>query len=88
MLTGGDPASAASLLCALCKESFPAAWELMVHAQAAHMVTIYDLGNKSDSNCSASLSQSQSQGQGQGHCAKGQLHSPLQVSAYYIIYFF
>lgn len=42
--------SAASLLCCLCKDSFPSAWELMVHAQAAHMVNIYELGTKSEGN--------------------------------------
>lgn len=33
-------------MCALCKESFASAWDLMVHAQAAHMVNIYQLGSK------------------------------------------
>ncbi|XP_071514667.1 uncharacterized protein [Panulirus ornatus] len=36
----------ALLLCALCKEHFASAWDLMVHAQAAHMVNIYQLGSK------------------------------------------
>ena len=36
----------ASLMCALCKESFTSPWDLMVHAQAAHMVNIYQLANK------------------------------------------
>ncbi|XP_045117331.1 heterogeneous nuclear ribonucleoprotein C-like isoform X5 [Portunus trituberculatus] len=36
----------ALLLCALCKENFASAWDLMVHAQAAHMVNIYQLGSK------------------------------------------
>ncbi|KDR12531.1 hypothetical protein L798_13609, partial [Zootermopsis nevadensis] len=39
-----DSSSTAMLLCVLCKDSFPGAWDLMVHVQAAHMVTIYELG--------------------------------------------
>ncbi|XP_014207731.1 heterogeneous nuclear ribonucleoprotein C-like [Copidosoma floridanum] len=45
--------SMASLLCVLCKDPFPSAWELMVHAQAAHMINIYELGTKSDTNHSS-----------------------------------
>ncbi|XP_021932719.1 uncharacterized protein LOC110836151 isoform X2 [Zootermopsis nevadensis] len=41
---GDDSSSTAMLLCVLCKDSFPGAWDLMVHVQAAHMVTIYELG--------------------------------------------
>ncbi|XP_066954063.1 RNA-binding protein Raly-like isoform X10 [Macrobrachium rosenbergii] len=36
----------ALLMCALCKENFASAWDLMVHAQAAHMVNIYQLASK------------------------------------------
>ncbi|XP_016842219.1 uncharacterized protein LOC100113835 isoform X2 [Nasonia vitripennis] len=46
--------SAASLLCVLCKDSFPSAWELMVHAQAAHMINIYELGTKAEAKYSRS----------------------------------
>lgn len=42
----------ALLLCALCKENFASAWDLMVHAQAAHMVNIYQLGSKDASQVS------------------------------------
>lgn len=38
-----------ALLCVLCKLSFSSAWELMVHAQAAHMINIYELGTKATS---------------------------------------
>lgn len=41
---GEDLASAALLLCVLCKDSFCSAWDLMVHVQAAHMMNIYELG--------------------------------------------
>ncbi|XP_024938953.1 uncharacterized protein LOC107265923 isoform X6 [Cephus cinctus] len=41
--------STASLLCVLCKDAFPSAWELMVHAQAAHMINIYELGTQPQS---------------------------------------
>jgi len=46
----------ASLMCALCKEGFASAWDLMVHAQAAHMVNIYQLGSKDASQESAGCS--------------------------------
>ncbi|RXG69139.1 hypothetical protein Avbf_11415 [Armadillidium vulgare] len=36
-------------MCALCKENFASAWDLMVHAQAAHMVNIYQLSTKDGS---------------------------------------
>ncbi|XP_044744896.1 uncharacterized protein LOC123306806 [Coccinella septempunctata] len=39
-----DDHSSASLLCVQCKDSFQNAWDLMVHAQAAHMLNIYELG--------------------------------------------
>lgn len=42
----GTMQESALLLCALCKENFASAWDLMVHAQAAHMVNIYQLGSK------------------------------------------
>ncbi|VVC41089.1 Zinc finger C2H2-type,RNA recognition motif domain [Cinara cedri] len=32
-----------SLMCVQCKESFDSAWDLMVHAQAAHMINVYQL---------------------------------------------
>nr|XP_050867756.1 uncharacterized protein LOC127071942 isoform X2 [Vespula vulgaris] len=41
--------STTALLCVLCKVSFPTAWELMVHAQAAHMINIYELGTRPQS---------------------------------------
>lgn len=41
--------STTSLLCVLCKLSFLSAWELMVHAQAAHMINIYELGTRAPS---------------------------------------
>ncbi|XP_048510805.1 uncharacterized protein LOC105688785 isoform X1 [Athalia rosae] len=41
--------STAALLCVLCKDAFPSAWELMVHAQAAHMINIYELGTRPQS---------------------------------------
>lgn len=39
-----DDNSAAALLCVQCKDAFQNAWDLMVHAQAAHMLNIYELG--------------------------------------------
>lgn len=41
---GDNEESSASLLCVQCKDSFQSAWDLMVHAQAAHMINIYELG--------------------------------------------
>ncbi|GLV45585.1 uncharacterized protein CBL_02605 [Carabus blaptoides fortunei] len=41
---GDDNQACAALLCVQCKDSFHNAWDLMVHAQAAHMLNIYELG--------------------------------------------
>lgn len=61
-MSTGD--STTALLCVLCKMSFPSAWELMVHAQAAHMINIYELGTRPQSPRSApSPSQSPNQHQ-------------------------
>ena len=38
------PSNPVSLICVYCKESFRGAWDLMVHAQAAHMLNLYELG--------------------------------------------
>ncbi|KAB7493673.1 Zinc finger protein, partial [Armadillidium nasatum] len=46
---GSNRDESASLMCALCKENFASAWDLMVHAQAAHMVNIYQLSTKDGS---------------------------------------
>ncbi|XP_053685547.1 uncharacterized protein LOC128735087 [Sabethes cyaneus] len=46
----------AKLLCVACKDSFSNPWDLMVHAQAAHMVNIYELGDSSDEDKSSSAS--------------------------------
>ncbi|XP_076263430.1 heterogeneous nuclear ribonucleoprotein C-like 3 isoform X2 [Rhynchophorus ferrugineus] len=48
-----DEPTTASLLCVQCKDAFQNAWDLMVHAQAAHMVNIYELGIPSMGNCSS-----------------------------------
>ncbi|XP_044732984.1 CAR1 transcription factor-like isoform X2 [Chrysoperla carnea] len=52
-----------SLLCVQCKDSFPNAWDLMVHAQAAHMVNIYELGiaNKQQSSINGTIDDSSSE---------------------------
>ena len=45
------------LLCVMCKVSFSNPWDLMVHAQAAHMVNIYEIGDSDedeDSSCNKS----------------------------------
>ena len=36
-------------MCVACKDSFSNPWDLMVHAQAAHMVNIYELGESPSS---------------------------------------
>ena len=48
-----DENSSASLLCVQCKDAFNNAWDLMVHAQAAHMLNIYELGVPAIGNCSS-----------------------------------
>ncbi|XP_014206298.1 uncharacterized protein LOC106637852 [Copidosoma floridanum] len=45
--------SRVSLLCVFCKDPFPSAWELMVHAQAAHMINIYEISKISETNHSS-----------------------------------
>lgn len=35
-----------SLMCVQCKESFDSAWDLMVHAQTAHMMNVYQLATR------------------------------------------
>uniref|UniRef100_A0A1A9WD11 RRM domain-containing protein n=1 Tax=Glossina brevipalpis TaxID=37001 RepID=A0A1A9WD11_9MUSC len=45
-----NPPSGAKLLCAMCKDAFINPWDLMVHAQAAHMVNIYELSNEPSNN--------------------------------------
>lgn len=42
------PYGRAKLLCAVCKDAFPNPWDLIVHAQAAHMVNIYELGSETN----------------------------------------
>ncbi|RZC39858.1 hypothetical protein BDFB_012923, partial [Asbolus verrucosus] len=48
-----DDHSSASLLCVQCKDAFQNAWDLMVHAQAAHMLNIYELGVPALANCAS-----------------------------------
>lgn len=36
------------LLCVVCKLGFEHPWDLMVHAQAAHMVNIYEIGESDE----------------------------------------
>lgn len=38
----------AKLICVVCKDSFTSPWDLMVHAQAAHMINIYEIGDSDD----------------------------------------
>lgn len=40
-------------MCAVCKDAFTNPWDLMVHAQAAHMVNIYELGSEPNNNSSS-----------------------------------
>uniref|UniRef100_A0A1Y1KHG9 RRM domain-containing protein n=3 Tax=Photinus pyralis TaxID=7054 RepID=A0A1Y1KHG9_PHOPY len=54
-MNGDENAAAAGLLCVQCKDIFYNAWDLMVHAQAAHMLNIYELGVPS--NCTSPDSQ-------------------------------
>lgn len=48
-----DDHSSAALLCVQCKDAFQNAWDLMVHAQAAHMLNIYELGVPALAHCSS-----------------------------------
>lgn len=40
------------LLCVVCKDPFTNPWDLMVHAQEAHMINIYELGNENETTTS------------------------------------
>ncbi|XP_059613981.1 uncharacterized protein LOC132260079 isoform X2 [Phlebotomus argentipes] len=40
-----NPLPTARLLCVVCKDPFSNPWDLMVHAQTAHMINIYELGH-------------------------------------------
>lgn len=46
------------LLCVVCKDSFSNPWDLMVHAQAAHMVNIYEIGESDEEDDSSTTSKS------------------------------
>uniref|UniRef100_A0A336LV34 CSON001769 protein n=1 Tax=Culicoides sonorensis TaxID=179676 RepID=A0A336LV34_CULSO len=49
-LVNKTPLPSANLVCVVCKDSFINPWDLMVHAQAAHMINIYELGDASKSS--------------------------------------
>lgn len=46
------------LLCVACKDSFSNPWDLMQHAQAAHMVNIYEIGESDEEDDSSTNSKS------------------------------
>jgi hypothetical protein len=46
------------LLCVVCKDSFLNPWDLMVHAQAAHMVNIYEIGESDEEDDSTASTSS------------------------------
>ncbi|XP_017063368.1 probable basic-leucine zipper transcription factor Q isoform X2 [Drosophila eugracilis] len=50
------PPTSAKLLCAVCKDAFANPWDLMVHAQAAHMVNIYELGDDEGNTTTTTIS--------------------------------
>nr|CAH7738551.1 unnamed protein product [Callosobruchus chinensis] len=51
-----DDQTTAALLCVQCKDGFQNAWDLMVHAQAAHMLNIYELGIPNNGRCTSPAS--------------------------------
>jgi len=57
----------AGLMCALCKENFSSSWDLMVHAQAAHMVNIYQLATNDSSQTDRSTKQTEKADIDEGH---------------------
>ena len=46
------------LLCMVCKDSFSNPWDLLVHAQAAHMVNIYEIGESDEEDEASTNSKS------------------------------
>ncbi|GLV45582.1 uncharacterized protein CBL_02602 [Carabus blaptoides fortunei] len=65
-----DQHSFAALLCVQCKDSFHNAWDLLAHAQTAHMLNIYELGVQQILPTSSSLVGSACGGSPNGHCDK------------------
>ena len=61
------------LLCVVCKDSFNNPWDLMVHAQAAHMVNIYEIGESDDDEESVGKSSEASTS------AKGSVHDDVST---------
>uniref|UniRef100_A0A6A7FWZ0 Basic-leucine zipper transcription factor O n=1 Tax=Hirondellea gigas TaxID=1518452 RepID=A0A6A7FWZ0_9CRUS len=62
-LQNGVQQESAALMCALCKENFSSSWDLMVHAQAAHMVNIYQLSSKENITVEKSVSSNSTTGE-------------------------
>ncbi|XP_063698200.1 TNF receptor-associated factor family protein DDB_G0272098 [Culicoides brevitarsis] len=58
-LVNKTPLSSANLMCVVCKDSFVNPWDLMVHAQAAHMINIYELGDASKTSDSNGMEKEQ-----------------------------
>ncbi|XP_055687589.1 uncharacterized protein LOC129792514 [Lutzomyia longipalpis] len=53
-----NPLPAARLLCVVCKDPFSNPWDLMVHAQTAHMINIYELGHDPGSSTASAIESS------------------------------
>jgi hypothetical protein len=70
------------LLCVVCKLGFEHPWDLMVHAQAAHMVNIYEIGEsdeEDDSNTNNSGNKlDKANGESQ-HSSVNGLHSRNEI---------
>jgi hypothetical protein len=82
------------LLCVVCKDSFSNPWDLMQHAQAAHMVNIYEIGESDEEDDSSTTSKSNKldKTNGESHnnntngssCNGTAMHSNENVSRYFL----
>ena len=68
------------LLCVVCKDSFMNPWDLMVHAQAAHMVNIYEIGESDEEDDVAMASNSDGNGNKLDK-ANGESHNNMNGSS-------
>lgn len=80
------------LLCVVCKDSFSNPWDLMVHAQAGHMLNIYEIGESDEEDDSSTNNKSHKldKTNGESHnntngssCNGAAMHSNENVSRFF-----
>lgn len=63
------------LLCVVCKLGFEHPWDLMVHAQAAHMMNIYEIGESDEEDDSNTNNNGNKLDKANGESQHNGLHS-------------